>query len=143
MAELVVDASLALKWELDDEEFVQEAVAIRDAHLVEQKLQLIAPGLFLYEVVNGLTVAVRRLRIDSERGAQMLRRLFAVGISLRQPNPGRIYEIATQYGLSGYDSAYVALAEAGQVEFWTADRRLFDAVSGDLKLTRWIGDWPA
>jgi len=58
----VVDASLALKWELNDEEFVEQAVAIRDAHLnVDTNVDtvlLTAPTFFPYEIANGIRRAL-------------------------------------------------------------------------------------
>jgi predicted nucleic acid-binding protein len=139
---IVIDASLALKWELNDEEFVENAVAVRDASLLIGQVRLIAPSLFVYEVINGITVAARRLRFNPSRGSQMLQRLFSVGVSLRTPDPARTYEIATRFQISAYDAAYVALAESAEAELWTADNPLFRAVSGSLPFVRWIGDWP-
>jgi predicted nucleic acid-binding protein len=41
--------------------------------------------------------------------------------------------LAGQFSLpSAYDAHYLAVAEAFGAEFWTADRRLFQAVSGSL-----------
>jgi predicted nucleic acid-binding protein len=40
-----------------------------------------------------------------------------------------------------YDTAYLALAQLRNCEFWTADKRLFNAVSGELDWVRWLGDY--
>jgi len=60
---LVVDASVSLKWALDDEEAVPQAVALRDAAF-RDGAQMVAPSLWLYEITNGLVTAVRRGRSD-------------------------------------------------------------------------------
>ena len=138
---MVIDASLALKWELNDEQHVDQAVNIRDACLLSGNIRLLAPSLFLYEVINGVTVAGRRLRFETTRGAQMIRRLFSVGVLLQTPDPGTVHAAAVRFGISAYDSAYIALAESERLELWTADRRLFDAVARDLQWVRWLGDW--
>jgi predicted nucleic acid-binding protein len=52
---LVVDASIVLKWQLDDEEYVTEALALRDAWIKKQAVRLLAPTLLIYEVVNGFS----------------------------------------------------------------------------------------
>ena len=40
----VVDASVSLKWALDDEEAVAEAVALRDA-AIDGRFEMVAPSL--------------------------------------------------------------------------------------------------
>jgi len=67
MTRVVVDASVSLKWALNDEEYVEQAVALRDAAIFERRFQMFAPSLWLYEIVNGLRVAVRRGRIYRDR----------------------------------------------------------------------------
>jgi predicted nucleic acid-binding protein len=137
----VIDASLALKWELNDEEFVEQAVAIRDEFLIHKSLHLFAPHLFVFELANGIAVAVRRARVPVADGSQILRRLIAAEVTLTLVLPRRLYEIAMQFQISAYDSAYVALAERLETDLWTADRGLVDAVSHQLPWVRFIGDW--
>lgn len=139
---VVTDASVALKWELDDEEHVDRAVALRDDFLRWGRVQLFAPHLFVFELTNGITTAVRRLRLAPERGEQILERLLLVEVSLQVPPMGQVYTIALDFGLSAYDSAYVALAGALQAELWTADRQLYEATHGGLPWVRWIGEYP-
>ena len=67
---VVIDASLALKWELNDEEHVENALAIRDSSLLTGYPRLLAPSLFVYEVVNGLAVAGQRLKFDPRRASK-------------------------------------------------------------------------
>jgi predicted nucleic acid-binding protein len=52
-------------------------------------------------------------------------------------------EIATSFEISGYDAAYLTLAETLETELWTGDRRLFEKVRGRSELVRWIGDYGA
>jgi predicted nucleic acid-binding protein len=139
---LVIDASLALKWELNDETHVENAVAIRDACLLASQLRLLAPSLFIYEVINGITVAGRRLRFEPWRGAQMLRRMLSIGVGLKTPDPGKTFDLAARFQISAYDAAYVALADTEAVELWTADEPLFRAVNASTPFVRWIADWP-
>jgi predicted nucleic acid-binding protein len=39
-----------------------------------------------------------------------------------------------------YDAQYLALADLLGCELWTADRRLVNAVAGELPWVRWIGE---
>lgn len=41
-----------------------------------------------------------------------------------------------------YDAAYMALAETLDVDLWTNDRRLLNALGPALPWVRWIGDFP-
>lgn len=56
---VVIDASVALKWLLRDEEIVPQADALLDDLLAGQ-LSVVVPTLFDYEVANVLRVAVSR-----------------------------------------------------------------------------------
>jgi predicted nucleic acid-binding protein len=53
----------------------------------------------------------------------------------------RAYELATQFDRpTAYDSQYLAVAERYQCDFWTADERLFNAVTASLPKVRWLGN---
>lgn len=54
---IVIDASVALKWRLRDEEATAQADALLDDCLTGA-LELLTPTLFDYEITNALKVAV-------------------------------------------------------------------------------------
>lgn len=141
MATAVVDASVALKWQLDDEEHVEQALALRDDFVKGGKLQLRAPSLWVYELVNGLAVAARQGRIRQADAVDGLRDILALGVEEKRPNPVRIYALAQEHGLSAYDAAYLALAESEGAELWTGDRQLHQATADKLTWVKWIGDY--
>ena len=138
---LVVDASVVLKWQLDDEEHVQAAIALRDDYLIAGELALDAPALLLYEITNGIHVAARRARLAPAMAEEALANLLACEIELHPPDPGRTLGLARRYGISGYDAAYVALAEQLRAELWTGDRRLHASLQRRLPWSRWIGEY--
>ena len=138
---VVVDASVSLKWALDDEEAVTQAVALRDAAF-HDGVQMVAPSLWLYEITNGMVMAVRRGRVPPEMGKEALLHLLALEVRLADPAPGDIYEQALRYGITSYDAAYLALASVLDVPMWTADRRLYKTVRATASFVRWIGDYP-
>jgi predicted nucleic acid-binding protein len=41
-----------------------------------------------------------------------------------------------------YDSLYAALAELRVCEFWTADRRFYEAVTANLLFVKYLPDYP-
>jgi len=137
---LVVDASVSLKWVLDDEDGVVASIALRDdAH--RGQIQMVAPSLWLYEVTNALVVAYLKRRVDLQQGSLALALLVDQGVRMADPEPMDCLEIATSFEISGYDAAYLALAETLETELWTGDRRLFEKVRGRSELVRWIGDY--
>ena len=138
----VIDASVALKWVLDDEQDIQQALALRDDFLRNRRIQLFAPSLYIYEVINGITSAIRRRRLRDAEGRDLLRSLLEAEVVLSVPGIDRMYKIALDFGLSAYDSSYVSLAEDLAADFLTADRQLYDAVRDKFPWVRWIGDYP-
>jgi len=139
---VVVDASVALKWAFNDEEHVAQALALRDDFLVRGTLHLAAPTLFAYELVNGVSSAIRRRRLERALGSQVLQIMAEMQLDLQLPRLDRVFEIALDCGLSAYDSAYVALAEALAADLWTADRLLFERGREQFPWVKWIGDYP-
>lgn len=138
---VVVDASVALKWVLDDEESVGQAIALRD-HAIDGRFDMVAPSLWWYEVTNGLVSAVRRGRVPANVAARLLGLLLAVRIILVDPEPAITYRLALDNGISAYDAAYLAVAHSLNAPLWTGDRALQDAATGPRPRVRWIGDYP-
>jgi predicted nucleic acid-binding protein len=62
---MILDASVATKWFLPDEDMTIEALAVRDA-LVTERIKLAAPPAIWTEVGSGLVRAARRRRFDAE-----------------------------------------------------------------------------
>jgi len=54
----------------------------------------------------------------------------------------RGYVLAEEFNRpTAYDAQYLALAERLACEFWTADERLFNAVTARFASIRWLGNW--
>lgn len=138
---LVVDASVVLKWQLDDEEYIAEAIELRNDFYLEAATRLIAPSLLAYEVVNALATASRRKRVTSENANEALVNLMAVGVELREVEPAKVLSLSLRHNLAAYDAAYLALAEAEGCELWTGDRPFYQAVRDRLPRVKWIGDY--
>ena len=125
---LVIDASVALKWRLRDEEATSQADALLDDFLAG-KLELLTPTLFDYEITNALRVAVPRQRLSEQDAAAALAD-FAQYTIVRYDFTGiasLTFHLSGQYQRSAYDSAYLALAQSQGVWFFTGDKRLFNA----------------
>ncbi len=88
---VVVDSSVSLKWALDDEEAVAEAIALRN-DAIRGSFVLLAPSLWFFEVINGLITAVRRGRLATNIGSQMLGHLLNVGVQMADPEAADVYD---------------------------------------------------
>ena len=137
----VVDTSVVLKWQLDDEDDVPQALALRDACLVEGAVELHAPLLLAYELTNALRTAERRFRLSPELTTEALANLMASGIELHEPAPLAALQFARELGISAYDAAYVALAAELGVECWSTDERLVRAASQRAPFVRSISEY--
>jgi predicted nucleic acid-binding protein len=134
---LVVDASVALKWVLD-EPGDREARAI-----IETSESLIAPELVVAEIVNAAWKRLMAGEITSRQAgviAAEVPRIFAelLGIdALRM----RALEIAIELRHPAYDCFYLALAEARGIKLITADRRLVGKLAGSPWQNRCLSLW--
>ncbi|SRR6266545_4288728 len=139
-AYFVIDASVSLKWALDDEDGVAEAVALRD-DAIAGRFEMVAPSLWLYEITNGLVTAARRGRIAPDIGSRALAGLLSLGIRLVDPSADDVYHQSLDHQLAAYDAAYLALAVALGAQLWTGDRRFYAAMRDSVNVVHWIGDY--
>ena len=124
MSDLVLDASLALQWFLEDEADRKYSLAVL-ASLSEKRA--LVPLLWFYEVGNGLLMAYRRKRITFDQIDGFLARLKALPIEAAQQTPSEILELpalARSHGLTNYDAAYVALAMKFNLPLATTNKNL-------------------
>jgi len=119
---IVVDASVALKWVLDEPG--KEAA---DALLDEE---LIAPALWLLEAANALWKRAQRGEITAEQARARLAELFnaPVTATLIEDDLPAAADLADALGHPVYDCLYLAVALRENTYVVTADRR-FHAVA--------------
>nr|WP_274390059.1 type II toxin-antitoxin system VapC family toxin [Azospirillum doebereinerae] len=115
---MVVDASVAIKW-IIDEEGSPAALALR-------RHRLAAPDLWVAECANILWKKVRRGELSGDEAVLAARLLARAEVELA---PMRSYlEAATAIAVAldhpAYDCVYLAMAEAAEMPFVTADERL-------------------
>jgi predicted nucleic acid-binding protein len=92
---------------------------------------------------NALRVAVTRQRL-SELDAAAALADFAQYTIVQYDFSGiasRTFHLSGQHQRSAYDSAYMALAQAQGVWFFTGDKRLFNAVGQTLAWVKLLGDY--
>ena len=141
MKQLVIDASVVLKWYLSDEEDGERALDILERH-VSDHFSLVAPALLEFEVANGLAIAKRRARVADADALKAMEGFTNLGIELYRLTTHfpKVLVYCDKYKISAYDGAYVALADELKTQLVTADKRLFNSTK-KLRFVKWIGDF--
>lgn len=142
MKTLVIDASVGIKWFLEDEEEVTRAKKILIT-FGNEEVKLLLPTLWIYEVANGIRAAVFKKRIDQNKVRLRIRKLKQLKLPLIDPSflIEEIMKIAFGFNLSIYDASYVALAKENNVDFVTGDKKLYNKLKNKFPFVKWIGDY--
>lgn len=138
MREVVVDASVAAKWVVEEDQSAKAALLLQfDARHAPDHWQAEAVNVLWSKVYKGdLTAA------DAEERMMVLLRAPVVGASISDLMP-RAFALSVANAVTVYDSLYIALAERRNIPFVTADERLVQRMSGDVALAKrvvWVGD---
>jgi predicted nucleic acid-binding protein len=125
---LVIDASIAVKWVVE-EHGTPEALTLR------QKAKLIAPELLVAECANILWKKVKRDELLKEEALLAARLLQGAEIELFPTRS--LFEAATRMSIGldhpAYDCLYLALAVDKECPFVTADERFLRKLNEDRK----------
>ena len=110
---VVVDASLAVKWLVEEDDSDKAHVDLES--WVARDVTRVAPYLLPFEVANALHRRVLRGELNVGDSVRMIARLLEPRLELHQP-PGfhvRALQLASQLKQNAiYDSHYLALAES-------------------------------
>jgi predicted nucleic acid-binding protein len=141
MSNLVVDASVAIKWLPP---FQQEPLAPEAEILLDQwdqgTIDLIAPDLIWAEIANVHWRAVRHNKCSIGDAQASLAIMLQQNISTVPSKPfiDLALRIALLHGRSASACLYVALAVTLKTELITADEKLANALAGYLPV-KWLG----
>lgn len=141
MTPLVVDASVAVKWVIEeDDSDLAEAI-------LSTGVALEAPDLLQIEVANALWRRLRTGAISEDQADRAFVTLDgAIGLwHADKPLTRRALELASALEHPIYDMLYLALAERRGTRVVTADRRFAErvAASPHAKLVATLGDFAA
>jgi predicted nucleic acid-binding protein len=137
---LVVDAFVAAKWLLRDEDGRKEADNLLDLQS-GSALTIVAPQQIDVEVSNSIRKAILERRLPADVGTQALRDWLGPLLAQFKLAPtARLLPQALirslQLGITLIDALYIVLAEELDAEFVTADSRLLRSPAGALPFMR-------
>ena len=121
-AEVVVDASIIVKWFVE-EEGSDKSLKLRDRY-IEGEIRIIAPELMIFETLNALYY--KRL-FSEEELKQISEALEAYSFTLyplRGKYASKAIEVAFKNDITIYDASYIALAIIRNTQMYTADEKL-------------------
>lgn len=136
---IVVDASVVAKWFVQEEE-TENALLLRNDYL-KGKTVIACPDLLGYEVLNALRYKPSFGEKDLNEVASALRKYSFLSYPiLNHGLADQAIKVAMKYGLSIYDSSYIAVANELDSTLYTADRKLVEKVN-DTKLVASISGY--
>jgi predicted nucleic acid-binding protein len=138
---VILDASVAAKWFLADEEFVAQADLVRTA-MLDRRVSLVAPTVLWPEVAHALVGAVRRHRVDPET-AQVISddfRNVRQLVAEDEVDPHEAVRVALTSGVSAYDAQYLHLGSQLDEKVLTADERMLRQGRAHGYDVVWLGD---
>jgi predicted nucleic acid-binding protein len=126
LSEAVLDSSVVVKWyKPEGESHVEVAEALRAAFAAGE-LAVFAPSLLFLELLNA---AGRRWRWEAPALASLSATLEALEFAIAEPDIARVATWVGR-GLTAYDAAYVAVAEAQGVPLVTGDSGILEVAPG-------------
>lgn len=136
---VVIDASVAVKAILPNP-LQMHCLALVQTFV---DLQPAAPAVWAYETTSAITKAVHFGEITEKEAQQTLEKLETLGVHLfvadAEQNRAAFDYTMQLKRASAYDSYYLVLARILECDFWTADRRLYNALQ-DARLgwVHWV-----
>jgi predicted nucleic acid-binding protein len=121
---LVVDASIGIKWfKEENEKNVDLAINLLRLQL-ENKIELVVPDLFFYEVLNILLV---KTNFDLQDTQLLLDKLIKLNMDIIHPDEKVMFSalnISKSINLTFYDSLYLSVAQNFNAMLVTDDKKI-------------------
>jgi predicted nucleic acid-binding protein len=126
MKEIVLDASVILKWFSTAQEQHHERARSLQMSFAKGQLRVVAPRLLMLEVLNA---AARGWKWTAEQVAELATDIVRLNFELVDP---ALPDVArwTAQGLTSYDASYVAVAEMSGIPLITVDRQILATAPG-------------
>lgn len=130
---IIIDASVFVKWFLPDEEDTNQALQIKKDY-AQGAIFISLPSITIYEVNNVLRSAVSRSRMSQKDAFLQFRSFLGLDFIIYSTRElqERILEKAIGLDISSYDASYIVLVETLKFPFYTADQKLIQKAKSPL-----------
>lgn len=138
---VVVDASIVVKL-LIDEPNTQQAEDLAQSWRLNG-VPVAAPYFMPVEVTNAIYRKARLQLISMEEATRLAANLWDLGVQLRQPRELHLRAMVLAAELqqsAAYDAHYLALAQALDCDYWTADRQFYQSARNAYPRVHCIGE---
>ena len=138
---IVIDASVVAKWYIN-EDWREKSILLRDDY-IEGKVELIAPSIMPFEVLNAIRYSRRKISIKTLEDIAESLSLYNIKLyNLIGDYAKNVSRISLKYNVSIYDASYIALAIQEKTLLYTADKKLINVLNGEiLKYIRHISQY--
>ena len=137
----IIDASVFIKAHVMDPD--QERCLLLLNKL--KKSKILIPSLWFIEVTSVLAKLVHFGQISSQDSKDTLQLALNLDVEVIEPDR-RQCQLALEWAFrlnraAAYDCFYLAIAESFDIPFWTADKRLYNALKNlNLNWMKWIDE---
>ncbi|MHA2251952.1 MAG: type II toxin-antitoxin system VapC family toxin [Candidatus Kariarchaeaceae archaeon] len=118
-AVLVVDASVIVKWYVD-EKYSQKAIKLRDDY-IEGKITIVTPSLAIFEVLNALKFTKLYSTEELQNISKSLFQYQFVILSLDETTMHVSIDMAMESDTTIYDVYYLAICKNQKYRYYSAD----------------------
>lgn len=142
---MVTDASVGIKWfKFRDEVNVGLALRLRQYKL-EEKIDILVPDLFLFEVLNAL---ITNTIFNKYELNNVLNTIFLMDIRIINPDKAMLknaIDVSLESKLSYYDALYISTAQSVNAVLVTEDNKIislqkkYDFIKSLTELTNFLG----
>ena len=136
---LVADASVLVKWFVK-EPFTRQSLELKEAH-VQLATRIVVPSVAKYEVLNALKYSGQFGTDELRRISKDLDNLQLLEIPFEAQYSELSVGIADKFGLTIYDSSYLAIGQERSLPVYSADEKLLEKAR-DLKFVHHIREYP-
>ncbi len=131
MIEVVIDASIVVKWFIEETNS-DKARILRDK-FIEGKIDLVVPSLLYFEVLNALKYSELFESSELDDAGESLENYGFNVITIKEDIRKHMIKIAVDHKLSIYDASYLALSLGLGKIFCTADEKIVKKLPSTLK----------
>jgi len=131
MREIVIDASVVVKWFIEEIDS-DKARFLRDK-FIDGKIELIAPSLLYFEVLNALKYSQLFDRSELDDAGESLENYGFNVITIKDEIRKHMIKIAVDHEMSIYDASYLGLSIGLGKIYCTADEKIIKKLPSTLK----------